>query len=423
MRKKIRFGIIGGGSIFTPELIDLISDEMEIFHDVEITFMDICKSRMDITCGLSERILSKKGVSIPVRYTDRYEEAIENADFILLQFRVGGEDARIDDELIGKCFRIPFVETVSVCGIATFLRTYFELEKIAMIIKEKAPDAWVLNFANPAGLVAEALSKLGIRNVIGVCNASTRLFQFLKKKLGYDNDDDCFMTWRGLNHLTVVDSIVLQGKEVLPELIDSLEDFESDRVPFEKELIKQIGFLPNQYFQYYFRRQAMVDKLQAQEKVRSELVKEINHDLLNEYRNIDSVPEKLKQRGGSGYSKTVVSAIRSLITGDNKIHYLVTENKGAIPQLPYSAYVECPCVVGNNLVLPVACGNLPAAAEPLIVSMKQFEELLIEAAMDRNRKLLYQSMMVHPLIGDHSLACNLIDSIMNHNSGYLPKEF
>lgn len=423
MNKKIKFGVIGGGSIFTPELIDLISDEIDIFQDVEFVFMDICKPRMDVTCGLGERILERKRISIPIIYTDRYEKAIEGADFILLQFRVGGEDARIDDELLGKRFKIPFVETVSVCGIATFLRTYYELEKIAEIIKRTAPEAWVLNFANPAGIVAEALSELGVQNVIGVCNASTRLFQFLKKKLDYENDDDCFMTWRGLNHLTVVDSILLNGKEVLPDFIDSLEDFESDRVPFEKELIRQLGFLPNQYFQYYYRRQAMIDKLQTQEKVRSEVVKGINHELLSEYEGIDYVPDELKQRGGSGYSKTVVSAIRSLITGDNRIHYLVTCNKGSIPELPYSAYVECPCNVSKNSVRPISCGHLPEVSVPMISTMKCFERLLIQSAMKRSRQILYQSMMVHPLIGDHGLAMSLVDSIINHNSDYLPKEF
>lgn len=421
--KPIKFGVIGGGSIFSPELVDLLTDEMDTFGDIHITFMDIDRQRQGTVGSLCQRIIKRKSAAVSIEFTDSYEKAIEGSSFILIQFRVGGEDARIDDERIGKAFKIPFVETVSVCGIATFLRTYYEIETLARLINEKSPDAWVLNFANPAGIVAETLSKLGVRKVIGVCNASTRLLQFLKQKLGYSDSDQIEMSWRGLNHLTVVDSILLNGKETLPELISDLGDFESDRIPFEKELVRKIGFLPNQYFQYYFRRNKMVDFLQSQEKVRSEVVKEINAKLLESYKTTDRVPEDLKKRGGSGYSKTVVNTIKSLLTGDNKLHYLVTRNRGSIPELPFDAFVETPCAVGMNTVRPIACERLPLAAESIIRQMKRYEELLIEAAMKRDRILLYQAMMVHPLIGDHHLASGLLDAIIEHNKGWLPAEF
>lgn len=421
--KSINFGVIGGGSIFSPELVDLIAKETENFGEVHIRFMDTDKKRMAIVGGLCERIVAKLKTPIFISYVDSYEETIEGCDYLLIQFRVGGEDARIDDELLGRKYRIPFVETVSVCGIATFLRTYYEIEKIAAIILEKAPHAWVLNFANPAELVTQALATCGITKVIGVCNASTRLMGFLQQKMGFSEKDSCFMSWRGLNHLTIVDSFHLNGQELMPEILNSLDDYESDRTPFPSRLSKELGYLPNQYFQYYYLERDLVEKEQEALQVRSQLVKEINADLLDKYQHMDCVPDELIKRGGYGYSKTVVDVIRSLQIGDNRTHYIVTKNLGAIPELPYDSFVEVPCIVNKNLVQPIACGKLPSTAAPLIFTMKAFENALIESAVRRSSRELLNSMMIHPLIGDFSLAQPLMNDILEHNAAYLPYEF
>ena len=158
-------------------------------------------------------------------------------------------------------------------------------------------------------------------------------------------------------------------------------------------------------------------------QVRSQLVKEINAELLGQYEYVNYVPEALTKRGGYGYSKTVVDVIRSLQIGDNQTHYIVTKNLGAIPDLPYESFVEVPCVVNKNLVRPIACGKLPATAAPLISAMKAFENALIEAAVTRSPRKLLESMMIHPLIGDFSLAIPLMADILEHNAAYLPAEF
>lgn len=422
--KTVNFGVIGGGSIFSPELVDLITEALDCFGNVHIKFMDIDKERQAIVGGLCERIVKKKESSlkgkIDICYVDTYEETILDSDYILIQFRVGGEDARIEDELLGKKYKIPFVETVSVCGVATFLRTYIELEKIAELIKKLAPNAWVLNFANPAGLAAEALSKLGVKNVLGVCNASTRLLQFLKPKLNMDDDTAFYMNWRGLNHLTVVDRFEVEGQEMMPEILAGLHDYETDRIPFPAEMCQRLGFLPNQYFQYYYLERELIEKLQKMEVVRSQAVKKINADLLEQYKNIDEVPEGLTKRGGSGYSRTVMEVIVSLHTGDRKVHYIVTRNNGAIIELPDDGFVEAPCVIEKNSVHPIACEKLPDTAAPLIMTMKAFENKLIEAAMEMSVSKLYSSMMIHPLLGCHTLVKPLMDDILEKNKEFLP---
>ncbi len=425
--KRVNFCVIGGGSIFSPELVDLITRELDVLGDVNIRFMDVDQHRQSVVGGLCERIVRKKeselSGKVKISYVDTYEEAIAGSDYILIQFRVGGEEARIEDELLGKKYCIPFVETVSVCGVATFLRTYIQLEKVAELINRLAPEAWVLNFANPAGVIAEALSKLGVRHVIGVCNASTRLLQHLKPKLGFDDGTEFFMNWRGLNHLTVVDRFVVNGEEMMPAIMDGLKDYETDRIPFPAEMCKRLGFLPNQYFQYYYLKREMIEKEQAAEKVRSQIVKEINARLLKQYETIDYVPEDLTKRGGSGYSKTVIDVILSLHSGNSKIHYIVARNKGAIRELPYDSFVEVPCMVCSNTVLPVACEKLPDTAAPLISAMKAYEIKLIEAAMERSKNKLYNSMMIHPLLGSHDLVKPLMDEILEMNRSYLPKDW
>lgn len=422
--KTVDFGVIGGGSIFSPELVDLITKELDVLGSVNLRFMDVDRHRQSVVGGLCERIVQRKEAQLPGRirisYADTYEEVIEGSDYILIQFRVGGEDARIEDELLGKKYRIPFVETVSVCGAAAFLRTYTELERVAELINRLAPDAWVLNFANPAGLVAEALSKLGVRNVIGVCNASTRLLQFLKPKLGIDDQAELFMNWRGLNHLTVVDRFVVNGQEMMPAIMEGLKDYETDRIPFPAEMCRRLGFLPNQYFQYYYLKREIIKKEQAAEQVRAQIVKEINAGLLRQYETMDEVPKELAQRGGSGYSKTVMEVILSLHSGDRRIHYIVARNKGAIRELPYDSFAELPCVVGRNVVLPVACEKLPDTAAPLICTMKAYEIKLIEAAMERDKNKLYSSMMIHPLLGSYDVVKLLTDEVLKKNRRYLP---
>ena len=420
--KTVQFGVIGSGSIFTPELTDLLAQSIHVFGRIVLKMMDIDQARQQTVGGLCQRIIQKYGVPIEVQYVDSYQQAIAGSDYILVQFRVGGEDARIADELLGKKYRIPFVETVSVCGFATFLRTYYEVEKIAPLIVAYAPDAWVLNFANPAGLVAEALSRHGVKKVIGVCNASTRLLQFLQKKLDFTWDNQVYMNWRGLNHLTVVDRFEVDGKNRFPEILQTLADYESDRIPFPAALVKKLGFLPNQYFQYYYLERSIVQKEQTAGQVRSQLVKEINAALLAQYKTIDYVPEGLTKRGGSGYSRTVVEVIRSLFTGDNKIHYIVTQNRGAIPELPYDGFVEAPCAVGKDRVHPIACEKLPAVAASLIRTMKDYETLLLQAAQSRDCEGLYRSLMLHPLIGCHCVAEPLLHDVLCENQAFLPAE-
>jgi 6-phospho-beta-glucosidase len=416
--KKLVLGVIGGGSIFTPELVKLIADNADIFGEVELRLMDIDSARLDAVGGLCERILLNMGKPVRVSYADNYEDAVRGADFVLVQFRVGGIDARIDDEHLGRKHKIPFTETVTVCGFAAFLRSYYEIEKIAKAVNELAPDAWVLDFANPAGLLSESLDKLGVKKVLGVCNGYIGFADHLKRHFGVEADEDFFISWRGLNHLTFTDRIMIKGENRYDDYVNGFADEVSG---FPAKLVKAVGFIPNPYCAYFYMREKIVVKQAAQEKLRSEQVKEIDEALVEEYKKSDCIPEGLAKRGGYGYSRVVVNIIKGIVSGERRIHYAVVRNNGIMRELPDDAFVEVPVMTLMNDLKAMPVEPLPKTAIPLVVTMKCYEQMLIDGAMKRSRSLLYQALMIHPLIGSHYPAEALLADVLEHNAAFLPE--
>lgn len=418
MKKNVIIAVLGGGGIYTPDLVNLLCDNSDIIGKIELRLMDISEERLNVVGGLCKRIIEKAKSDIDVSYHDNYEDSINNADYVLIQFRSGGGEARIKDEKLGKKYKIPFVETVTVCGFATFLRSYYDIEKVADVILKLAPNAWVMNFSNPAGMLTEALYKLGVKKVVGVCNASVKFLDYAYNKLG---TKDLFINWRGLNHFTFTDVINVNGKNVITEFIDSLEDYEDASIPFPKALIKSLGFLPNQYLQYYFLKSEIVEKQQNQEKVRSEVVKETDNNLLALYKDIDYVPDELKKRGGFGYSRTIVELIRGIVTGDHSIHYAVVRNGTTLKDLPEDSFVEVPVFAMQNEIKNMQIEQLPTEVKGITISMQLYEQKLIEAAMHRDKIGLRNAMIMHPLIIDWRLAQPLFEDILEENSQFIPE--
>lgn len=418
---RLRIGVIGGGSIFTPELVDLLGRQADVLGPIELRLMDIDRARLEVVSGLSERIVAQASSPIAIRTCDTYEQAITGADFVLVQFRVGREEARIADDRLGLKYRIPFVETVSVCGFSAFLRSYYEVERIAALVGRLAPDAWVMDFANPAGMLAEAFSKLGCPRVVGVCNSSIVYKDAFAAELGAP-PDELFMNWRGLNHLTFVDVVQWQGRNRYPDLVATLARQPHPYMPFPPEFIEAAGFLPSYYLRYHYFEPAMVEQLQAQERTRAEEVKAVNAGILELYRTIDHVPDALRQRGGFGYSRAVVNLIRGLRTGNRAIHYVSVRNGSTLPELPADSFVEVPAITLDNDLRAVQVEPLPDLARSLIITMKHYETTLIEGARRRDRRLLLHALMIHPLIGSHTLAAPLLDDVLEQNRAFLPAE-
>jgi 6-phospho-beta-glucosidase len=417
MQKEIIIAVIGGGGIFTPELVQYLCDNAGQMGKMEIRLMDIDEKRLEIVGGFCERLVEKQGSPVEISYAGTYEEAVSGADYVLLQFRVGGADSRIEDERLGKKYGIPFVETVSVCGFAAFLRTYYEMEKVAAAVLKLAPDAWVMNFSNPAGVLTEALSKLGMKKTVGICNASTSFIRYVKEIL---KTDDIYINWRGLNHFTVTDVVKTGGVNVFPKILDSLPE-DHYHMPFDVEIIKNLGFIPNQYFKYYFFRDEIVEEQRQLVELRSETVKEINKELVELYRTAVTVPEELKKRGGYGYSHAVVDVIRSLECGGSDVHYIVIKNGGVLPGLPPDAFVEVPATVLNGEICAVPIEPLPEMIRGMMAGMKVYDQILIRGAMERSKRHLRNALLIHPLIGDWRMAGRILEDVLHKDARFLPE--
>lgn len=422
-KRPVKIGVIGGGSVFTPELVDLLARSFADMPISELVLMDINEPRVRILQGISERLVKKAGVYFPVRVATTYQDAIEGADFILIQLRAGDQTGRISDEKIGLKYRIPFVETVSVCGLGTFLRSIAIYEEIAAIIKRSAPSAYVMNFANPAGPLTEYLHRLGISQAIGVCNVPVILSRHLAN-LYQVPDNAFFMKTRGLNHLTVTDGLYLDHQDILQ---DALNRFVPEKfpVPFTEKVIHAFPAIFNPYYQYYFHGEKIMKKLLSADKTRGEEVLEIEHQLLSLYArpDVDEVPELLTSRGGSGYSLVVVRLMLSLYRNDDTIHYVNIRNNGLLRELPADTAVEVPVFIKGGRVLPIDTGPLPHYAAPLIQTMAEYYRLILDGAQSRQINPIRQALLVHPLFPDADQSEKIIRELLDTNREFLPGEF
>jgi 6-phospho-beta-glucosidase len=419
MKEKLRIGVIGGGSVFTPALIEKLAINTDDTGPVDITLMDINPIRLATVGHFCERLVNNLKKPLSIQYTEKYAEAIKDADFILIQFRQGGIAARIEDEKLGKKYKLPFTETVSVCGFSTYLRTIPQIEKIAELILQLAPNAWVMSFTNPAGQLAESLYYLGVKKVLGVCNISALYKKFIVERIPV-HDSDIQINLRGLNHLTFVDKIFVHGKDIYPQVIQRYDDGET-KFPFPKELIEDFSFLPSPYLQYYYRQDELVEALQTKEKNRSEIVWDLEQILLEKFSQANEIPSELTKRGGYGYSDIVANVIKDMITDRGTIHYLITRNGSNIPCFSDDSFVEVPVVVNTDRINAVNVEPLPDMVQSLAVTMKHYEQTLMKAALTRNKNLLLQALMIHPLIPSYNIAKALLEDVLEINQNYLPK--
>lgn len=421
--KKIKIGVIGGGSVFTPELIDLLAQSHHEMPIREVVLMDINQPRVEILRNFAERLVKRRGENFPVRTSASYRDAIEDSDFILIQLRAGDQVGRIRDEKIGLKYHIPFVETVSVCGLGTFLRSIAIYEELADLIRRHAPTARVMNFANPAGPLTEYLLRLGISNAVGVCNVPIILAKHLAS-LYHAPETEFYMQTRGLNHLTVTDAVYLNGRNVLN---DALNRFVPNRfpIPFTENVIHAFPAIFNPYLQYYWHAEKIMQKLLAEPKTRGEEVLDIEHDLLQLYDNpaVNDVPELLKQRGGFGYSLVVVRLMLSFYRNDDTIHYINVPNHHLLEGIPATTAVEVPVMVKQGQLLPIDTGPLPSYAFPLIRTMAEYYRLLLDGAEQRSIAPMRQAMLIHPLFPDAEVSDLVLHDLIQQNRAFLPEDF
>ncbi len=415
----LKVAVIGAGSTYTPELVEGFARRETVLPIDEIALMDPDVERLEIVGGLAGRILKRAGWAGRLTLTGDRSAALDGAAYTLIQLRVGGQATRLVDETLPLRFGLIGQETTGPGGFAKALRTVpLVLEIAEESATRGAPDAWILDFTNPVGIVTQALLDAGHR-AIGLCNVAigfqrslARHFDVAPERVSLDHV--------GLNHLSWIRAVRVDDVDRLPELLDTGDEAVTLGGDFPLAVVRALGAIPSYYLHYYY---ATDDVLRAQRDGASRAtdVIRIEQELLDLYRDptLDHKPELLERRGGAYYSEAAAALIESLHTGDGAIHVVDTRNRGAIPNLPDDAVVEVPARIDRTGATPIATAPLAPEMLGLVQHVKAYEALAIEAALSGSDAVALRALVANPLV--HGDVPGLLDAIIEANLRFLPR--
>ena len=415
----LKVAVVGGGSTYTPELIEGITRRADVLPVDELVLLDPAAERLAIVAGLARRMLARAGSSVRVTETADPVAAVDGAAFVLVQLRVGGQAARMLDETLPLRFDCVGQETTGPGGFAKALRTVpIVLELAELVGRQAAPDAWLVDFTNPVGIVTQALLDQGHR-AIGLCNVAINFQRGLAGRLGVA-PERVFLDHVGLNHLTWIRAVIVDGVDHLPRLLEEgLEDIQ-DELPIE--LMRTLGAIPSYYLRYYYASRAVIEE-ERHRPSRAEDVMAIEGRLLDLYRDpsLDTSPELLRERGGAYYSEAAAQLITSLHAGSGDIQVVDVRNDGAIPGLPDDAVVELPARIDRSGATPIPTAPLAPEMRALVQHAKAYEQLTIQAAMTGDRQVALRALMTNPLVPDVPTAEGLLAAILDEGRQHLPR--
>jgi 6-phospho-beta-glucosidase len=427
----LKVTVIGGGSTYTPELLNGFFHYQHVFPLDELWLMDIDRSRLNVVGGFVQRIAAAKNARFKIIHSTNQREAIQDASYVITQTRVGKMEARRQDEYLGKRHGLIGQETTGVGGMAKALRTIPVILGVARDIERFAPDALLVNFANPAGLVTEALFRhVPAITSVGVCNSalSTKmeLVEELRARSGiHIQPEDAQIKCLGLNHLTWFYGLEVNGVDYWPLIMAGLiQQAEKQETPqFDVHTLKSLNMLPNYYLSYYNNTDRMLE-LQAQwPPSRAEQVFKIEADLLEQYQDETRVdlPEDMMKRGGAFYSTVAAQLLNAHYNDLHQPQVLNIRHNGAVAGWEKDWVVEMPCEVSAQGVVPLPADPLPLVCEGLIAQVKAYEILTVEAAVNGDRDAAYQALLAHPLGPAADKIHSLLEEMLTINRDYLPQ--
>lgn len=421
--RDLKAAVIGAGSTYTPELIEGFIQRRDCLNFQSFYLMDINREKLEVVGGLTKRMLAAKGFKGKVVLTQSLDEAIAGADYIFAQIRVGGMAARILDEKLPLKHGLLGQETTGIGGFMNALRTVPVMLDMARRIEKLAPDAWLINFSNPSGIVAEALLNHSKVKTIGLCNCFVNMHADIAKRMGTADFDYDYV---GLNHLSWITSVTKDGKELLKSLGTSYgaQMKNIPHVDYDNDLLAAIPYLPSYYLSYFYLRDEQLKKCLAAEKTRGELCVELEQSLMEQYKNprLDYKPEELAKRGGALYSTAAVSVADAIENDKNEYHVVNVKNNGAFSFLENDDVIEGKCLLNRSGASPVPVKKLDSPyITGLIQAVKAYEKLTVRAAMHGSKPDALAALMVHPLIGDYHKAKAALDEMIAANAEYLPE--
>jgi 6-phospho-beta-glucosidase len=418
----VKVAIVGAGSTYTPELVEGFIRRADRFPVDELALLDVDPSRLEVVGGLAGRMLDRAGFGGRTLLTDDREEAIEGAAFVIVQLRVGGQAARLLDETIPPRFGCIGQETTGAGGFAKALRTVpVVLELAELTARRGAPGCWFIDFTNPTGLVTQALLDRDVR-AIGLCNVAIGFQRRFAVRFGVD-PERVQLEHVGLNHLSWVRAVRVDGVDRLPELLrNDLEGLSAD-AEIPPELLRALGAIPSYYLRYYYRTRQMLERQAVGGTTRAEEVMRIEHDLLELYRDsrLAEKPRLLERRGGAFYSEAAAQLVASLASGTGDAQVVNARNTGAIPNLADDDVVEIAAIVDAEGAHPIPVAPLDPDMLGLVQHAKAYERLTIEAAVTGDRSLALRALLANPLGPDADAATDLLDAILDANREHLPR--
>lgn len=417
----MKLTVVGGGSTYTPELIDGIAGRRTSLAVDEIVLVDPDEHRLSVVGPFSQRLLEHAGHPAKVRTTTSLEEGVEGASAVLLQLRVGGQKARASDETFPLTCGCVGQETTGAGGLAKALRTVPVVLDIADKVRRLAgEDTWIVNFTNPVGIVTRALLQHG-HKAIGLCNVAITFQRWTSGLLGVD-PSTVELEHVGLNHLTWERGVYVDGVDRLPELLADHVDGLAEHIGIDGDLMRRLNMVPSYYLNYFYNHDAVVKKQQTAPP-RAKVVAAVEKELLDIYGDPSVVtkPKQLGQRGGAYYSEAAVQLVHALTGGAGaEKHVVNVQNNGTLPFLPDDAVIEVSSTVDSSGGAPLPVRPVEPSISGLISHVTAYEYLALEAALHGGRDRVANALLAHPLIGQHAIADQLADELIAQNRDLLP---
>jgi 6-phospho-beta-glucosidase len=418
----VRVAVVGGGSTYTPELIEGLAVRDDRIRIDDLVLLDIDPDRAEIVGGMARRQLARLGWTGTLQLTGVLEAALDGADFVIVQHRVGGQAARFVDETLPPRFGTIGQETTGAGGFAKALRTV----PIVLDIAEKAdrlaaPGHWIVDFTNPVGIVSQALLDDGHR-AIGLCNVAIGFQRRFAARFAVD-PDRVELDHVGLNHLTWIREVRVDGVDRLPQILVEDGDAIAADVGIPPDLLRGLSAIPSYYLRYYYRfDDVLAEQRRDGHATRAEQVAAIERELLTMYKDpaLDTKPELLKNRGGAFYSEAAAQLIASLHAGTGDVQIVNIRNDGALAGLPDDAVVEIPARIDREGAHPAELRPLEPDMLGLVQAVKGYERLTIRAARTGDRTTALRALMANPLVRTWDVAAPLLDALLDANAGFLP---
>ena len=447
----MKIGVIGGAGVRTVIFINGLLKRYKQLSIDEVVLFDTDFEKLSIIAKLCRHVVKREGKDLVVREVFDPVEAIRGMDYIVTTLRVGGDHSRVVDESVALRNGVIGQETTGVGGFSMAVRTIPVLMDYCELIEKHAPEAWIFNFTNPSGLVTQALHNAGHHRIIGICDAPSSLKYRMCDKLGV-REEDMYVEFFGLNHLSWVKSVQVNGEEIMDKLIaddDFMTSIHELKI-FDREVVRQTGMIPNEYLYYYYHREKALANINKSDMTRGMTIEKVNIQMMKELgaMDIDADPEEALQiflyymqlrensymsiesgsanrpmleKGslpvpeGMGYAGVMLDCIEGMQSESGRTLVLSILNQGSIPFLSDDDVVEVTCNVSKNGIEPVKQETVPTMCELYIRLIKRYERLTVEAVAEGNEEKAVEALMTHPLINSYSLAKKLI---ADYNEAY-----